>query len=549
MRATSRIFAVQLAVLALCVLLMRTQWNTLYDFVVAIDHGDVLFGDFVFHYYPTVHFNRHEGPPAGGFFYPAGFAALIAPLGMFELETAMILWAILLLGCILFLATRLVRAVADGNAKLAVLGTILVVTSVPVLHDLKWGQVSLPILVAAGGAILLRERGRLWPAAALIGVCAGIKGYPLVLLAWFLVKGDFRFVWRATLACFFTLVILPASVLGPEHALLFQTVSSNAVLGASDGVLRDFNSQYGPVVIARAIYGLGAWDRVDFRQEYMSLLACFACIVAIVALAIVAARSTSPTLAKRRDWIGLVLVFSSVPFWLKTSWTHYFVHLPLAHTMLTGILLERHAPFRATRGLALVLFVAPSVFLASLFGLASYANREGWLFYASDGSLFFANLFVLFALAMVIVEAHTREGGPLLARGAEGRTRGRAGRAGFRGSAFGGRRRDETAGAPLAQRAARAAVIAAIASRMAPGSNGLSMIGRPVAASRSASRSTPPEANTNRSASSGQRCWTASWSSRPLISGMRTSQRMASNDACSSITSSASAPLPTVTTS
>ena len=113
--------------------------------------------------------------------------------------------------------------------------------------------------------------------------------------------------------------------------------------------------------------------------------------------------------------IGLVLVFSSVPFWLKTSWTHYFVHLPLAHTMLTGMLVDRNAPFRATRGLALAVLVAPSVFLASLAGLASYADREGWLFYAADGSLFFANLFVLFALAMLIAEAHAREGAPLLA--------------------------------------------------------------------------------------------------------------------------------------
>lgn len=415
-----RIFLSQIVVLALCVLLLRTQWKTPYDFVLAIDHGDVLFGDFVFHYYPTVHFNRHVGPPAGGFFYPAGFAALIAPLGLFELETAMILWAMLLLGCILFLATRVVQEVAS-NPTLAVLGTILTVTSVPVLHDLKWGQVSLPILACASGAILLRARGRIWAAAALIGVCAGIKGYPLVLLVWFFVKGDYKLGVRGAFACFFTLVILPASVLGPAHALEFQTVSSNAVLGASDGVLRDFNSQYGPVVIARAIYGLGAWDRVGFWAEYASLLACLAILAIIAALGVVAARSSSPTLAKRRDWIGLVLVFSSVPFWLKTSWTHYFVHLPLAHTLLTGLLLDRNTPLRstaspdlgATRSLALILFVAPSVFLASLAGLASYADREGWLFYASDGSLFFANLFVLFALAMVIVERHVREGARL----------------------------------------------------------------------------------------------------------------------------------------
>ena len=107
-----------------------------------------------------------------------------------------------------------------------------------------------------------------------------------------------------------------AELVGPEHALEFQTTASNAVLGASDGVLRDFNSQYGPAVAARAVYGLGGWDRVTFRAEYVSLLACVAVVSCIVGLAILAARTKAPSIAARRDFIGLMLVFSSVPFWL-----------------------------------------------------------------------------------------------------------------------------------------------------------------------------------------------------------------------------------------
>ena len=69
--------------------------------------------------------------------------------------------------------------------------------------------------------------------------------------------------------------------------------------------------------------------------------------------------------------------------------------------------------FFARHVLALVLLVAPSVFLASVLGLFV---TEGWWFYANAGSLFFANLLVLFGCAIVVVDAHAREGASLFAR-------------------------------------------------------------------------------------------------------------------------------------
>src|SRR5262249_51785868 len=141
---------------------------------------------------------------------------------------------------------------------LALLGTILTVTSIPVLHNLKWGQVSILILAATSGAFVAYGKGQKTLAAVLLGVAAGIKGYPLGFLGWFVARGDLRFAARALAACAFSLVVLPAIVMGPEHALFFQRVSTNAVLGAADGVLRDFNSQYAPAVMSR--FYEGGWD-------------------------------------------------------------------------------------------------------------------------------------------------------------------------------------------------------------------------------------------------------------------------------------------------
>ena len=67
----------QLAAAVVALLLLRLKWATVRDVVVAIDHGDVLFADFVHHYYPTVEGPLRHSGPAGGFFYPAAFAVMI----------------------------------------------------------------------------------------------------------------------------------------------------------------------------------------------------------------------------------------------------------------------------------------------------------------------------------------------------------------------------------------------------------------------------------------------------------------------------------------
>ena len=401
-----RVLLVQLAGVVLGVLLLRLEWSSVRDAVVAIDHGDVLFADFVNHYYPTVRGPLRDALPAGGFFYPAAFAALIAPFGWLPLAAAKVLWGPLQIACVLWAATILVRTAAPDRPALVVLGTVLTITSIPILHNLKWGQVSILILAAVGGAFIAAARGRDNLAAGLLGVAAGIKGYPLVFVGWFLVRGDLRLVVRACAACAITLVVLPALTMGPAHALFFQRTSTSAVLGAADGVLRDFNSQYAPAVLSR--YYEGGWDRAPADAIAWAKLGSGAVLAAIAALVVVAARSTAPRIVARRDVIGFVLIATSLPFWLRTSWSHYFVHLPVAQTLLAGAFARDARPRSA---LAIAVLVAPSVYLSSVLGLL---ETRGWWYYANAGSLFFANALVLVACAAFIVDAHVRQGAPLV---------------------------------------------------------------------------------------------------------------------------------------
>jgi hypothetical protein len=397
----------QVAVALACLLALSLKWPTIHAFVAAIDHGDVLFADFANHYYPTVRDGLRQGAPAGGFFYPAAFAALLSPLALASAATAKLVWGIVQLACLAYVATALVQAAAPRRPMLALLGTALTMTSIPVLHNLKWGQVSLPILAAAGGAFVLRARGDKNLPAVLLAIAAGIKGYPVVFLTWFVARRDLRFFARAAGACVIALVVLPAIVMGPAHALFFQRVSTNAVMGAADGVLRDFNSQYAPAVLGRY---QGGWDATSYDVRAMGELGAMAALVAIAALVVLVAASKAPVVAERRELLAFVLLSCTVPFWLRTSWSHYFVHLPIAQILVTAMLADRdrgsgRPRSRARNVLVLVLLVAPSVFLSNVLGLFV---TEGWWYYANAGSLFFANALVLLACAGVIVDAHVQ---------------------------------------------------------------------------------------------------------------------------------------------
>lgn len=403
--ALSRLTKQQLIVVLACVTLLRVKWPTVGAFVAAIDHGDVLFADFVHHYYPTVTDGLRSGAPAGGFFYPAGFAALLSPLALVGPGAAKVIWGVIQMACLLYVAIPLVRAAVPHRPALALLGTALTMTSIPVLHNLKWGQVSLPILAATGAAFVLRSRGRTNLPAALLAIAAGIKGYPLVFLAWFGARRDLRFAGRAAAACVVTLFVLPAIVMGPAHAIFFQRVSTSSVLGASDGVLRDFNSQHATAVLGR--YYEGGYDAMPADVRAFGELGSLAAILGIAGLVVLVALSRAPRIEARRELFAFVMICCSIPFWLHTSWSHYFVHLPLAQVLLAGMLAERDAssPSRARDVLVLVVLVAPSVFLSNVLGLFA---SEGWWYYANAGSLFFANALVLLACAGVVVDAHVR---------------------------------------------------------------------------------------------------------------------------------------------
>lgn len=116
---------------------------------------------------------------------------------------------------------------------------------------------------------------------------------------------------------------------------------------------------------------------------------------------------------ERRHLWAFSITSCALPFLLKTTWTHYMVHLPVVQVFLIAELRRSDASPRF-KAAVLCLLVLPSMFLANV---AAFAWFGGWLPYASAGSPFYADALVLTASVVVLARACARAG----ERGALGR--------------------------------------------------------------------------------------------------------------------------------
>lgn len=191
-------------------ILLRTRGHLLDLVTTRIDHCPQLGCDFLQHYLPQARLLFGDGL-VFGWVYPPLLGLILRPLTGLADTAALRVWmglqcalaAVLVVQCRTLLAAR-------GRWTSWALALALVVTSLPVVHNLKWGQVS--VLVAVGAWAALRQRGRL--AIVLLGFLGALKLYPLVYAAAPLLRRELRFVVRSVFFAIAIGVLLPALVLG-----------------------------------------------------------------------------------------------------------------------------------------------------------------------------------------------------------------------------------------------------------------------------------------------------------------------------------------------
>lgn len=360
-------------------------WKSVASFVVSVDHNNQLFQDFLGHYYPMARTILHTSTPVHGYFYSAFFALLLVPLGALEHMPAMWSWGVLqAISLIILCVLPLVRLLRLKPGGIALYAGVLV-TSFPILHNTKWGQVSVLLVVCVVAAFHAYAGKKRVLAGIILAVAVAIKYYPAVFLVYFILKRDFRVCVSFAIAIFVFYTFIPATVMGLQPWIEFEKARI-AAMPDVDWIRHDVNSQYFVHVADR-------WSHLIFRKPVGR---AGAQVLTVAGYAVFLCNMALLWLMQRRNLrdkyvLSLVLLFLSLPFVIRTSWPHYFSYLPFCQVViLTRLTLARS--FSNIWKWVLLLLPLSSIACSSVFVFNGFPH---WKVYNAYGMIFIANLLLL----------------------------------------------------------------------------------------------------------------------------------------------------------
>ena len=373
------------AVAVVAVAYYRAVWGDVPALVAALDHCQELYCDFTRQYYPTGRDLLTTGQPSNGYFYSSFFALLLVPFGRVEVSTAVALWSLVQfigIGLLLVPAIDFHRE----SPRAFALYVVLLAFSMPLLHNLKWGQVSTLVTGCAFAALFFYRRGHRAAAAVVLGFGVAVKYYVAVVAVYFLLRRDWRFLAVLAAAVVVFWLLIPTVVLGPEGNWQFYvTVRERVAHAVTTWMPEDINAQYLPSVAGRWLgtaAGRGVWRWLGYGLFALNLLAVARLVV----------RRTP----RAAEW-AFALLFLGLPLAVETSWPHYFVYLPFAQTLValeTGLLLGKVGARPPVIWLSAALLLV-SIVLASM----PFFQLVGrWQDYSQYGILFVANACLLVAV-------------------------------------------------------------------------------------------------------------------------------------------------------
>lgn len=372
-------------------------WRTLPNFVRALDDCSQFMQDFARHYLPMADRIVSDPRPVSGYFYSAFFALALTPLTALTGNAAMVVWLTVQAASVAALGTLTVRALRGPLPFRLLIGIGLYATSVPILHNIIWGQVSTLLTACVIGAVYASRNNKSVLAGVLLAFAAAVKFYPAFFLVYFILKRDFRACAAFLLAGLAFYALLPATVLGPAPWWAFEN-AVQAAIGQAGWVSENANSQY-IVHVGRRWFELFAGRQAGAAFGQALALLGGAVALFCIALAWVIQRKKT----RDADLLALVGLFLAIPFVIRTSWPHYFVYLPFCE----AVLLARCAPFGRNAFPA----KTPAVLTLMAIGLSStfaFIRIGDSILYNGFGLLFAANLLLLVTLCAI---ARRPEGG------------------------------------------------------------------------------------------------------------------------------------------
>ena len=399
-------------------------WHNAYNFRSAMDVCTKLFCDLADYYYLMGEAIFQTKLPIEGYVYSPFIAILFAVFPPLGLDASLLLWGVLqILFVILYLFAF--RRLVPARMPIQLLFAALALSSFPILHNLKWGQVGIFYTVSILGMLVFLERDRRAFAAALLAFAASFKFFPLIFILPFIFRRDFRFLLYAVVACGGFLIVVPCLLLGIGSTLNFYSALLDSYRHF-DWVMTSYNSQFFPHVMLRLAKAAG-FDHAmlqlaisaDFDpRAYFQILRGIAYSIAAINAGLVfwiqRARLPNANL-----W-GVHILFLSIPFVLPTSWPVDLVYLPFGQALLACKILEgdnalswKH-PLPARKVAALLLLTSTVISNIVFFNIIG--DR---IAYGSVGFIFWADFLLLAVSCLELLPPALRHVG--LARSAGAR--------------------------------------------------------------------------------------------------------------------------------
>jgi hypothetical protein len=394
-------FAVGATGIALLIFVyLAVTWRSFAGVTNAIDAFAELFSDFIDYYYPMGEAIFRTGLPISGFLYSPFIAILLAVFPPLGLTTSLVLWGILQVFFVI-LYLLLFRWLVPARLRIQLLFVTLALSSFPLLLNQLGGQVSVFMIVALFGLLVLNERGHHAAGAGLLAFVVSFKFYPIMFLAPFAARRDARFLLFAAAACGAILVVVPGVLLGVDDMVRFYGALLDS-FRESGWVTTNPHSQYFPHLILRLAEATG-----NDAHAHLPLLYWIAYGVAAANMGLIFLVQRARL--RYADLWSFQLVFMTIPFVLKTSWPHDFVFLSFTQALIVWRLLEgeKAAPGTDTAGIrshasachrarAIVtaILLLPSIAFSNIVFFNLFGDFIRYGFY---GFLFWANLLLLIA--------------------------------------------------------------------------------------------------------------------------------------------------------
>ena len=194
--------------------------------VTEVDHCPKLACDFTRHYLAQAqHILQDDGLLNSGWFYPPLLAIVLTPF--LVLKNPEYVWTLFnLIACILLIVQT---SRCKKDAATLIWSVVLVSTSLPVLHALKWGQVSIWISILLISALSNIHSNSKWRTMAL-GFAGAIKVYPMLFLLIPLFQRRLSQVVKVVGVFVVLGILLPWCYLGTDSTLYWHAIRRGQVM-------------------------------------------------------------------------------------------------------------------------------------------------------------------------------------------------------------------------------------------------------------------------------------------------------------------------------